>query len=60
MDANTSNQALERTADRRESSLSMISTGEPEAQLALVSGDSAFSRSTAELAASDVVGNQHK
>jgi hypothetical protein len=41
---NASNQALERTADRREDFLSMTSTIKPEAQLALVSGRSAFSR----------------
>jgi hypothetical protein len=40
----TSNEALERTADRRVIQLSMISILEPEAQLALVSGRSAFSR----------------
>jgi len=38
------NQALERTADRRENLLSMTSTLKPEAQLALVSGRSACSR----------------
>jgi hypothetical protein len=42
--ATTSNQALERTADRRENLLSMTSTLQPEAQLALVSGRSAYSR----------------
>jgi len=40
----SSNQALERTADRREDLLLMTSTLKPEAQLALVSGRSAFSR----------------
>ncbi len=40
----TSNQALERTADRRENLLSMTSTLNLEAQLALVSGRSAWSR----------------
>ena len=40
----TSNQALERTADRRENLLSMTSTVSPKAQLALVSGRSASSR----------------
>jgi hypothetical protein len=39
-----SNQALERTADRRGDLLSMISILKPEAQLALVSGRSACSR----------------
>jgi hypothetical protein len=38
------NQALERTADRRENLLSMTSPLKPEAQLALVSGRSACSR----------------
>jgi hypothetical protein len=38
------NKALERTADRREDSLSMISTLNGEAQLAVVSGRSACSR----------------
>jgi len=38
------NQALERTADRRENLLSMISPLNPEAHLALVSGRSAYSR----------------
>jgi hypothetical protein len=38
------NQALERTADRRENLLSMTSTVKLEAQLALVSDRSAFSR----------------
>jgi hypothetical protein len=41
---NSSNQALERTADRREELLSMTSTLKPEAELALVSGRSACSR----------------
>jgi hypothetical protein len=40
----TPNQTLERTADRREDLLSIISTRKPEAQLALVSGRSALSR----------------
>ena len=40
----TSNQTLERTADRREDLLSMASTLNPEAVLALVSGRSAYSR----------------
>ncbi len=40
----TSNQALERTADRRAKLLSMTSTLKPEAQLAIVSGRSACSR----------------
>jgi hypothetical protein len=40
----TPNQALERTADRREDLLSMTSTLKREAQLALVSGRSASSR----------------
>ncbi len=39
-----SNQALERTADRRDILLSMTSTLKPEAEHALVSGRSAFSR----------------
>jgi len=39
-----SNQALERTADRRLELLSMTSTLKSEAQLALVSGRSASSR----------------
>jgi hypothetical protein len=39
-----SNQALERTADRRENLLSMTSTLKPEARLALVSGRSSWSR----------------
>jgi hypothetical protein len=39
-----SNQALERTADRRKDLLSMTSTLNPEAQLAVVSSRSAFSR----------------
>jgi phosphopantothenoylcysteine synthetase/decarboxylase len=39
-----SNQALERTADRRENLLSMTSILKPKAKLALVSGRSAFSR----------------
>jgi hypothetical protein len=38
------NQALERTADRRDNLFSMTSTLKPEAQLAFVSGRSAFSR----------------
>jgi hypothetical protein len=38
------NQALERTADRRENLLSMTSTLNREAQLALVSGRSSLSR----------------
>jgi hypothetical protein len=38
------NQALKRTADRREDSLSMSSTLKTEAQLALVSGRSSCSR----------------
>jgi len=42
--SNQSNQALERTADRREDLRSMTSTLKAEAQLALVSGRSAFSR----------------
>jgi hypothetical protein len=41
---NSSNQALERTADRREDLLSMTSTLKPEAVLAVVSGRSACSR----------------
>ncbi len=41
---NRSNQALERTADRRENLLSMTSTVNPEAQHAVVSGRSACSR----------------
>ncbi len=41
---NSSNQALERTADRRVNFLSMTSTLKPEAQLALASGRSAYSR----------------
>src|SRR5438132_1846293 len=40
----SSNQALERTADRRANLLSMTSTLKPKAQLALVSGRSAWSR----------------
>src|SRR5581483_5237022 len=40
----SSNQALERTADRREELFSMTSTRNPEAQLAIVSGRSALSR----------------
>jgi hypothetical protein len=40
----TSNQALERTADGRENLLPMTSTVKPEAQLAVASGRSAFSR----------------
>jgi hypothetical protein len=40
----TSNQPLERTADRREDLLLMTSTLKPEARLALVSGRSASSR----------------
>jgi hypothetical protein len=39
-----SNQALERTADRREDLLSMTSTPKSGAQLAVASGRSAFSR----------------
>jgi hypothetical protein len=39
-----SNHALERTADRRADLLSMTSIPKLEAQLALVSGRSAFSR----------------
>jgi len=39
-----SNQALERTADRRENLLSMTSAWKLEAQLALVSGRSACFR----------------
>jgi hypothetical protein len=38
------NQALERTADRCENLLSMISTLNSEAQIAIVSGRSALSR----------------
>jgi len=37
----TSNQALERTADRRDNLLSMTSLLKPEAQLAIISGRSA-------------------
>ena len=44
MTTKPSNKALERTADRREDLLSMTSTLEFEAQLALVSGRSACSR----------------
>jgi hypothetical protein len=44
MVANSSNQALERTADRRVNLLLITSTPKPEAQLALVSGRSAYSR----------------
>jgi hypothetical protein len=40
----SSNQALERTADRRDNLLLMTSTLNPEAELALVSGRSACSR----------------
>jgi hypothetical protein len=40
----TPNQALERTADRRENLLLMTSTLKPKAQLAVVSGRSAWSR----------------
>jgi len=40
----TSNQALQRTADRRENLLSMTPILQPEARLALVSGRSAWSR----------------
>ena len=40
----SSNQALERTADRREDLLSMILAFKPAAQFALVSGRSALSR----------------
>src|SRR6266545_344057 len=39
-----SNQALERTADRRDNLLSMTSTLKPTAELVVVSGRSAFSR----------------
>jgi hypothetical protein len=39
-----SNQALERTADRREDLLRVTSTLKPEAELAVVSGRSAWSR----------------
>jgi len=39
-----SNQALERTTDRRENLFSMSSTLKPEARLVLVSGRSAWSR----------------
>jgi len=39
-----SNKSLERTADRREDLLSMTSALKTEAQLALVSGRSAWSR----------------
>jgi hypothetical protein len=38
------NQALERTADRRVNLLSMTSALKPKAQIALVSGHSAYSR----------------
>ena len=38
------NQALERTADRRDNLLSTTSTLKPEAPLALLSGGSAWSR----------------
>ena len=41
---NASNQALERTADRRDDLLWMTSTVKPEAPLAVVSGRSACSR----------------
>jgi hypothetical protein len=41
---NTSNQTLERTADRREDLLSMISTVKPQEERALISGRSARSR----------------
>ena len=41
---NSSNQALERTANRRENLLSMTSILKPQAQLAFVSGRSACSR----------------
>jgi hypothetical protein len=41
---NGPNQALERTADRRENLFWMTSTLKPEAQLAIVSGCSALSR----------------
>jgi hypothetical protein len=41
---NSSNQSLERTADRRTNSPLMTSTLNPEAQRALVSGRSAYSR----------------
>jgi hypothetical protein len=40
----TPNQSLERTADRRDNLLAMTSTLNPEAQLAVVSGRSSFSR----------------
>jgi hypothetical protein len=40
----SSNQPLERTADRRENLLFVTSTPSPEAKLALVSGRSALSR----------------
>jgi hypothetical protein len=42
--SNEPNQALERTADRREDLLSMTSTLNAEAELAVVSGRSAPSR----------------
>jgi hypothetical protein len=41
---NASNQALERTADRRDNLLSMTSTLKAEAKLAVASGRSASSR----------------
>jgi hypothetical protein len=44
MKANRPNQTLERTADRREDLLSMTSTLKPEAELAAVSGRSAWCR----------------
>jgi hypothetical protein len=44
MTTKASNQALERTAERREDLLVMTSTLKPEAELALVSGRSASSR----------------
>jgi hypothetical protein len=44
MTTNRPNQAMERTADRREDLLSMVSTLKPAAQLALASGRSACSR----------------
>jgi hypothetical protein len=44
MDTHRPNQALERTADRRANLLSMTSTLKPEAEFALVSGRSAYSR----------------
>jgi hypothetical protein len=44
MAMNSPNKALERTADRRDNLLSMTSTLKLEAQHAVVSGRSAFSR----------------